>query len=94
MNIPQEIQTFETIGAEKEKSLNIPDEDHYYKFNSNCLDRDDISPHYNDGIVDLEESIGNLRKLLQIKQKSCEISYEAEETNVNNVRYDSKFISA
>ena len=39
MNIPQEIQTFETIGAEKEKSLNIPDEDHYYELNSNHLDR-------------------------------------------------------
>ena len=48
---------------------------------------DDISPHYNDGIVDLEESIENLRKLLEIKEKNSLISGASELTSLNYMRF-------
>ena len=48
---------------------------------------DDISPHYNDGIVDLEESIENLRKLLEIKEKNSLISDASEQTSLNYMRF-------
>ena len=45
---------------------------------------DDVSPHYSDGNVDLEASIENLRKLLQIKENNHEII--SDQTNINLVR--------
>jgi hypothetical protein len=44
---------------------------------------DDVSPHYSDGIVDLEASIENLRKLLQIKENNHEIT--SDQSNINLV---------
>ena len=52
-------------------------------------DRDDFSPHYTDGIVDLEASIENLRKLLYIKMQSDEIAGEVKNTTRNHTRYKS-----
>ena len=76
LNIAQEIQTPD---SEMEiKLLDIPNGDNDF------YDRDDVSPHYNDGITDLESSIENLRKLLQIKEKNHELS--SDQTIMNPLR--------
>jgi hypothetical protein len=69
LNIPQEIQTSDSTKVDTEmenKPLNIPQDNDF-------TDSDDVSPHYNNGITDLESSIENLRKLLQIKENNCEL---------------------
>ena len=83
INILHKIKTPDLSTNESEKlntALKVPDHqdssecpfDREMEFNGDFLDKDDISPHYNDGIVHLEKSIENLRKLLEIKQRNCE----------------------
>ena len=60
------------------KLLNIPTQ--YNDF----IDSDDVSPHYSNGITDLESSIENLRKLLQINENNHELS--SDQTIMNPVR--------
>ena len=62
LNIPQEIEISDStkVGTEVEnKLLNITTQ------GNDFTDSNDVSPHYNDGITDLESSIENLRKLLE-----------------------------
>ena len=82
LNIPQEIQTSNSTKVDTEmenKLLNTPTQD-------NDTDRDEISQHYNDGITDLESSIENLRKLLQIKENNHELS--SDQTIMNPLRWN------
>ena len=84
LNIPQEIQTSNSTKVDTEmenKLLNTPTQD-------NDTDSDDVSPHYNDGITDLESSIENLRKLLQIKENTYELS--SEKTIMNPLMWNFK----
>ena len=50
------------------------------------VDKDDISPHYDDEIVDLEDSIERLRNLLKLKQGTTDSSCQAEQDNINYMR--------
>ena len=80
LNTSQELQSDSSPSSHDKKEdqiSNISDKERDFNF-SNI---DDVSPHYSEGIVDLEASIENLRKLLQIKENNHEIT--SDQTNIN-----------
>ena len=83
LNTPQESQFDRSPSSHDRKDYqisNISDQERDFNFTN----IDDFSPAYSDGIVDLEASIENLRKLLQIKENNHEITLD--QTNINLVR--------
>ena len=83
LNILQELQSDSSPSSYDKKDdqiANISDLERDF----NITNIDDVSPHYSDGIVDLEASIENLRKLLQIKENNHEIT--SDQSNINLVR--------
>ena len=80
LNTSQELQSDSSPSSHDKKEdqiSNISDKERDFNF-SNI---DDVSPHYSEGIVDLEASIQSLRKLLQIKENNHEIT--SDQTNIN-----------
>ena len=86
LNITQEGTNSYSSAEDLGKQTNVLN-NYHQETNLEFHDEDDISPHYNDGIMDLEESIENLRKLLQIKEKNSVISTEDDHANHNFTRY-------
>ena len=73
LNTSQELQSDSSPSSHDKKDdqiSNISDQERDFNFTN----IEDVSPHYSDGIVDLEASIENLRKLLQIKENNHEIT--------------------
>ena len=84
LNNTQEIKDSHSSAEDVGKPINVLNNQ---GTNLEFHDEDDITPHYNDGIVDLEESIENLRRLLQIKEKNSVIKSVEDQTNPNFTRY-------
>jgi hypothetical protein len=80
LNTPQELQSESSPSSHDKndnKISNISDQERDFNFTN----IDDVFPHYSDGIVDLEASIENLRKLLQINENNHKIT--SDQTNIN-----------